>query len=140
MNPDGFINGQPVYFKPSRHDGKSSLQLEMYAKLMKDNPDSKFFLVMPRHAGRTEAKKLAAEFKQTFIPESDRSNELTYQDIIDAVNKLRDWPPHTGPYHFWTAGTGIPDEMAIEYWKDTNIIVVTRDGKKYQRGKLLEDV
>ena len=67
-------------------------------------------------------------------------DELTFQDIIDTVNKLRDWPPYTGPYHFWTAGTGIPDEMAIEYWKDTNIIVVARDGKEYYHGKLLEDV
>lgn len=64
-------------------------------------------------------------------------DELTFQVIIDTVNKLRDCPPHTGPYYFWAAGTGIPDEMVIEYLKDTNIIVVTRDGKEYQYGKLI---
>lgn len=66
MKPDGFINGKPIYFKPSRHNDKSSLQLEMYAELLKNNPDSKFVLVMPRHAGRTEALKRIEEFNKIF--------------------------------------------------------------------------
>lgn len=33
--PDGYFNGTPVYVKLSRGNGKSSLQLKIYEKLLK---------------------------------------------------------------------------------------------------------
>lgn len=69
-----------------------------------------------------------------------KAKSLTIQDLIDACNKLRDDLPSNEPRRFFTGGTGIPDQIAIDYWADTSIIVVTRDGKEYQYGKLLEDV
>lgn len=42
-----------------------------------------------------------------------------------------------GPYrHFFAGGTGIPDDMAVDFFKDNpSIIVVTRDGRKWRNGK-----
>ena len=59
--------------------------------------------------------------------------------IANAVEQLRtknfDFPPLT----FFCGGTGFPDDVCLDYWKDTNVIVVTRDGKRYYRGELMED-
>lgn len=60
----------------------------------------------------------------------------------EAAVKLREIdskPPNTQKY-FFTGGTGIPDEMAIEFWKDTNVIVVDRSKQFWQYGKRLENV
>lgn len=39
---------------------------------------------------------------------------------------------------FYTAGTGIPDEVAIEYFKDTNVLVVDRNFNEWFRGERKE--
>lgn len=40
---------------------------------------------------------------------------------------------------FITGGTVVPDDAAVEYFKDTSVIVITRDGSKYQYGKKMEE-
>lgn len=38
-----------------------------------------------------------------------------------------------------TAGSGIPDPIAILYYKnDPNVVVVTRDGKRWRGGEIIE--
>lgn len=39
--------------------------------------------------------------------------------------------------YFITGGSGVPDETCIEFFKDTDVIVITRDGKRYFRGTRL---
>ena len=130
MRPDAFINGRPIYIAVGRGNCKSYKQLEIYAELMAKYPDSKLVVLNPRHNGRTEAKKLAADFRKTYASESDYIRELTYQDLIDTVNKLRDWPPPPKPHRFYMGGSGIPDSMldqVLDFWKDSGYIVVARD-------------
>ena len=61
---------------------------------------------------------------------------------IDAINKaVKDLREHElveiGPYkYFFEGGTGVPDGMLVEYFKDNpGIVVITGDGKKWRRGK-----
>ena len=65
---------------------------------------------------------------------------ITVEDIQKAAAILREAdsrPP--GPFKFFTSGTGIPDEVAIKFFKNTNAIVITRDGTPYQCGRKMED-
>lgn len=62
--------------------------------------------------------------------------------IVDAINKAvqdlrkRNMDKPSPFRYFWAGGTGIPDEMAVEYFKDNpSVIVVTRDGKEWRCGK-----
>ena len=64
------------------------------------------------------------------------SGKSTFQlAIYEALCRDMDEIHDDGVRRFWTGGTGIPDEIAIKYWKDTNVIVVTRDGKEWLHGK-----
>ena len=62
-------------------------------------------------------------------------------DINNAINKaieeLRTRNFDVGPeLYFFEGGSGVPDGMAVEYFKDNpSVIVVTRDGKKWRKGK-----
>jgi hypothetical protein len=95
MKPDGYLpDGTPVYIKCGRGSGKSTLQLEMYKKILEE--------------------------------ECIRLFEASMQ------------APPSEQLRFFVAGTGLHDSMAIEYWKNTEVIVVTRDGKEYQRGKRIK--
>lgn len=64
---------------------------------------------------------------------------ISEEDIKKAAETLRNIPFYSGPPMFFTGGTGIPCQMVIDYFKDTNIIVITRDGTKYQYGKKMEE-
>lgn len=48
-----------------------------------------------------------------------------YQQVHGLMNK---------PKYLFTHGTGLPDELCIERFKDTDVIVITRDGRRWQRG------
>lgn len=60
------------------------------------------------------------------------------QEIIKALDKLISREPDY-LLCFYTGGTGIPDETAIDFWKDSNVVVVARDGTRYQYGKKMEE-
>ena len=64
---------------------------------------------------------------------------LSYQDVIDTVRAIEENEVGTldRPLHFFTRGTGIPDEVAIEYWKDTGIVVVDREWNKWLHGEII---
>lgn len=55
--------------------------------------------------------------------------------IYEALCRDMDEIHYDGTRRFWTGGTGISDEIAISYWKDTDVIVVARDGKEWLRGE-----
>lgn len=63
---------------------------------------------------------------------------ISREDIEKAAEILRNAPVYTGPPMFFTGGSEILLKAAIDYWKDSNIIVVAGDGTKYQRGKKIE--
>ena len=45
----------------------------------------------------------------------------------------------TGRKTFYCGGSGFADDICVEFFKDTGVIVVTRDGKRWLRGKIMED-
>lgn len=50
------------------------------------------------------------------------------------LKELRVW----GQRIIITAGSGIPDPMAILYYKnDPNVIVITRDGRRWKGGEII---
>ena len=63
-------------------------------------------------------------------------------DFVEAMYRARDELRNQQPpknLYFFTGGTGFPDDVCVEYFKQSNVIVVTRDGKQYCKGKLLEE-
>lgn len=65
--------------------------------------------------------------------------DLTKEAINSAILELRERNFEPEPLTFYCGGTGVTDEDAIEFWKTTNVIVVTRDGRRYCAGNLMED-
>ena len=62
---------------------------------------------------------------------------MTARDyILEAVETLRKFP-RVGPLTVYTVSLGFPDELVIELFKDTNFIVVDRNGKEWQYGEPL---
>ena len=60
---------------------------------------------------------------------------ITLDDSQKALDELKNADIPSGPQIFYVGGTGIPDHVAIDYWKDTGIIVQARDGTRWQYGK-----
>ena len=70
------------------------------------------------------------------------TNEEVWEDnlwseIEKAIEHLLN---HQPPKEFvlYTSGTGIPDETWIEYYKDTNVPIITRDGMMWRKGERVE--
>lgn len=62
--------------------------------------------------------------------------ELTFDEFIAMHIELA--KPKEVPRMFITAGTGIPDPIAILYSKnDPGLIVVTRDGRRWRGGEVI---
>ena len=59
-------------------------------------------------------------------------------DILNAIKRLADWPHTTYPFKIYTSGTGIPDQIWIDFYKDTNQIIIARDGTEWRRGEKIE--
>lgn len=57
------------------------------------------------------------------------------QAIAHAKESMLNSRPTCTPPIFYTAGTGIPDELAVEYYKHTNQYAMTRDGTLWKRGE-----
>ena len=55
--------------------------------------------------------------------------------IINAHKSALNSHPTSSPPIFYTAGTGVPDELAVEYYKNSNQLVMTRDGTMWKRGE-----
>lgn len=65
------------------------------------------------------------------------SDKNLWEELSKAIERfLNEQPP--SELTLFTSGTGIPDEMWIEYYKDTNIPVITRDGSTWRRGVKVE--
>lgn len=60
-------------------------------------------------------------------------------ELVEINNAYRNSKyDENGALKFYTAGTGIPDNLAIDFFRDTNVIVVTRTGKEYIHGEIKE--
>ena len=67
---------------------------------------------------------------------------MSNKDFVEAMYKaVEDIRNSTPPdrWYFFTGGTGFPDEVCVEFFKKSNIIVVTRDGRQYCKGELVKD-
>lgn len=63
-------------------------------------------------------------------------NNITLQDIYDAIEKLKEDPTPQRYLYYFTGGTGVPDEVAVDFFKDNGgVIVFTRDGNVYRKGE-----
>lgn len=67
-------------------------------------------------------------------------------DILKAIDELVEinnayrnskYDEH-GALKFYTAGTGIPDSLAIDFFRNSNVVVITRDGAEYLHGEIKE--
>ncbi len=64
---------------------------------------------------------------------------ISIEDIKRAAKMLENIPVYTGPPMFFVGKNERLRQIAVEFWKDSNIIVVDYDGTKYQRGKKMEE-
>lgn len=66
---------------------------------------------------------------------------ITMEEFQKAVESLEELYNNPFPIDriFITGGTVVPDDAAVEYFKDTSVIVITRDWSKYQYGKKMEE-
>ena len=66
-----------------------------------------------------------------------------FNEIIEAILRAKESMlnsrPTSIPPIFYTAGTGLTDEFAVEWFKDTNQLVMTRDGTLWKRGEKIND-
>lgn len=63
---------------------------------------------------------------------------ISIEEIKKAAERLKNIPIYTGPPMFFVGRNEKLRQIAVDFWKDSNIIVVTEDGTKYQRGKKME--
>ena len=109
MEPIDYLpNGTPLYFHFARGEGKPSLAFDKY--------------------------KAALEKRQSDI------HSFLYNDLVETSRRLMEHSTYASsePLYFYVGGTGMADESAIDAWKNTEIIVVTRDGQKWLRGKRID--
>ena len=63
---------------------------------------------------------------------------ISADDIVNTIKQLIEFTP-TGPFKIYTSGTGIPDQLWIDFYKDINQIIVARDGTEWLRGERLNE-
>ena len=66
-------------------------------------------------------------------------SELTVIDIKKAVKVFENPYREYIPPFFFTKATGVQDDAAIDFFKDSDVIVVTRNGDEYQYGERRAD-
>ena len=60
-----------------------------------------------------------------------------FDEILNVVKRLLGiQSPHKTT--LFASGTGIPDKKLIEFYKDTDILIIARDGLKWRRGVRVE--
>ena len=62
------------------------------------------------------------------------SRESIWSEIAQCIDHLLNMQPPK-EFTLFTSGTGIPDETWIEYYKDTNIPIIARDGSMWRKGE-----
>lgn len=62
-------------------------------------------------------------------------SELTVTDIKKAAKVFENPYREYRPPFFVTKGMGVQDDAAIDFFKDSDVIVVTRNGDEYQYGE-----
>lgn len=61
---------------------------------------------------------------------------ITRENLEQAIRMLEEERLHrNGELHYFTGGTGVPDELAVKYFADSGVFVHTRDGKTWLRGE-----
>ena len=67
----------------------------------------------------------------------DDDKIISADDIINDIKRVVNFTP-TGPFKIYTSGTGFPDQLWIDFYKDINQIIVARDGTEWLRGEKIE--
>lgn len=63
-------------------------------------------------------------------------NGITLKDIYDALEKLKEVPSAKRYFYYFTSGTGLPDDLVVDFFKDNgSVLVFTRDGNVYRKGE-----
>lgn len=55
--------------------------------------------------------------------------------LINSIDEILKVTVDKKPLVYFTGGTGCPDKLAIDFFKDEDIIVQTRDGKRWLHGE-----
>lgn len=63
------------------------------------------------------------------------NEHVSYDDIMKALDALRDNDIPNVRRTFFVVGTGVPDQTAIDYFNGTGIRVLTTDGRIICNGK-----
>ena len=64
---------------------------------------------------------------------------ILLSDITKLIELARAPGRPPGPFKIYTSGTGIPDNIWIDFCKDIDWIIVDRDGHEWNRGKRIDD-
>lgn len=64
---------------------------------------------------------------------------MSTEELLKAVEAFINYQSKDSSLRFYTSGTGIPDKYAVDYFRKTNVIVITRDGREYLKGNLKND-
>lgn len=60
---------------------------------------------------------------------------ITFNEFIKALGEMMNDGPDNNILRVYTSGSGVPDYLAIKLYRDSNIVVVTRDGTEYLKGE-----
>lgn len=76
-----------------------------------------------------------------YEPLTERRPEqpISYADIMNAIEAIRGAKPQSNRKYFYTSGCGLPDEVCIDYWKGSGVVVVDRKGQQWLNGEKFEE-
>ena len=65
---------------------------------------------------------------------------ISVDEIMRAIEEAAKPPSGApAPFKIYTSGTGVPDDMWIDFYKDIDQIIVDRNGHEWNRGKRIDD-
>lgn len=65
---------------------------------------------------------------------NNEAREIIWSEIAQCIDRLLNMQPPK-EFMLYTSGTGIPDETWIEFYKDTDIPIIARDGSMWRKGE-----
>ena len=63
---------------------------------------------------------------------------ISADEIVKSIERLLEpWPYHE--FIIYTSGTGIPCQTIIDFYKNTNQLIIDRNGTKWRRGMVADE-
>lgn len=104
--------------------------------IKKDSKKCKVYFDYPNGATVAETHNIQCRFIENSI--KIFHNETPVNQLRQYISKIRSMcGSEKRIFYFICAGTGIPDELCIEQFKNTTITVIARDGSKWRNGERL---